>query len=571
MRRFMLSSIALLCTSSLVLAAKPGSAPQNVVNVLTRQNDNQHTSQNLQESILTPANVNSTGFGKLFSFPVDGQVYAQPLYVQNVTIPSKGTHNVVYVATENDSVYAFDADSAKLNPQPLWQVSFLKPPSVLGVPCAAGAGICQLFPIVGITATPVINLATNTLFVVARTQETAGTVVSYVTRLHALDLSSGTEQAGSPTIICSGSGNKGCTLISGSSVVFAPQHQQGRPGLLLVSTPGFAQGVLFLGFAGDGGWVLAYDAATLQFLAAFITTDQKKHTSPPPGLPGNGQAGVWGAGGGMTADSLGNVYAITGDGFFDGVTNWGDSVLKLALTLNSSTGTYTLAPTDYFTPSDQACRFSVGLDLGSTSPLILPSQGGTTPNLMIIAPKSSTSCDPTSSIYVVNRDQMGHMGGQVSLSNGSRKGDENSPAYWASATSHYIYNGGRNSDSTGEPLRAFTVSSAGVSTDSAMSTANKFLLGTSPAISSNGTSNGIVWALDRTESGDILPGTLPIVLHAYDATKLSTELYNSSQAARGRDTAGPSVKFQVPTVVDGKVYVGTQTELDVYGLCPCPQ
>ncbi|HWY21907.1 MAG TPA: hypothetical protein VNX26_11855 [Candidatus Acidoferrum sp.] len=532
------------------------------MHVLTRQNDNQHTGQNLRETILTPANVNSGSFGKLFSYPVDGQLYAQPLYVQNVIIPSKGTHNVVYVATENDSVYAFDADSAKANPNPLWRASFLNPPSVVGVPCAIGAGICQLFPIVGITGTPVINLANNTLYVVARTMETTNSVVSYVIRLHALNIMTGAEQSGSPVVICSGSGNGGCAF-PGQTLLFAPQHQQGRPGLLLVNQPGFAQGIVYMGFAGNSGWVLAYDASTLQLVASFFT-DSGKHVIA--GLPGQGHSGVWGGGGAITADSNGNIYAITGDGYFDGITNWGDTLVKLVLTLNSSTGTYTLVPADYFTPSDQSCRFAQGLDFGSSSPLILPPQGGVTPDLIFAAAKSSTVCDSVSSIYIVNRDNMGHVGGQVSLSNAPAHGSENSPAYWASSTTQYIYSAGVD-----DSIRAFTVSSTGVSASSVMNTTNTLTNGTTPAISSNGTSNGILWALDRTENADILPGTAPIVLHAYDATKLSSELYNSTQASSGRDNAGPSVKFQVPTIVNGKVYVGTQNELDVYGLCPCPQ
>ena len=185
--------------------------------VLTRQYDNQHTGQNLQESILTPSNVNSGSFGKVFSYPVDGQIWVQPLYVPNVNVSTKGTHNVVYVATENAKVYAFDADSAKNNPNPLWFTDFLTPPNVLAVPCDIGAGLCQLFPLVGITQTPVINLANNTMYVVVRTQETAGTVVSYVERLHALDITSGAEQPGSPAVICSAVGDGGCLLAVGAS------------------------------------------------------------------------------------------------------------------------------------------------------------------------------------------------------------------------------------------------------------------------------------------------------------------------------------------------------------------
>ena len=529
--------------------------PAQTPSVLTRQYDNQHTGQNLQETILTPTNVNSGSFGKVFSYPVDGQIWVQPLYVPNVNVIGKGTHNVVYVATENAKVYAFDADSAKKIPNPLWFTDFLNPPNVVAVPCDIGAGLCQLFPLVGITQTPVINLANNTMYVVVRTQETTN-VVSYVERLHALDITSGAEQPGSPVVICSAVGDGGCSF--GGPVMFVPKVKQGRPGLLLVSEPGFSQGVLFMGFAGATGWLLAYDASTLQLVATFYASDGITRS-------GHGFGGIWGAGGAVVADSTGNVYVVTGDGYYDGVINWGDSLIKLVLTLNQGTGTYSLVPADYFTPSDEACRFTNGLDLGSAGPLILPSQGGKTPDLIFQGGKASTICDPTPSIYIVNRDNMGHVGGQVSLSQTAMAGTESSPAYWASATANYIYNVA-NSDS----LRAYTASSSGVSTTSVMQTSNTFLNGSSPAVSANGTSNGIVWALDRTDSADILPGVQPVVLHAYNGTNLS-ELYNSTQAASGRDTAGPSVKFQVPTVVNGKVYVSTQTELDVYGLCPCPQ
>jgi hypothetical protein len=559
MRRLQMLGMVLLCGfgCSSLLFAQAHSPTGSTVSVLTRQNDNQHTGQNLQETTLSTTNVNSGSFGKVFSYPVDGQIWAQPLYVPNVNILNQGTHNVVYVATENAKVFAFDADNAKLNPNPLWRTDFLSPPSVVAMPCSIGAGLCQLFPLVGITQTPVINPVTNTLYVVVRTMETAGTVVSYVIRLHALDITSGAEQSGSPVVICSGVGNAACTF--GTPYKFVPKDKQGRPGLLLVNEPGFSQGVLFLGFAGGPGWVLAYDAATLNLVATFNMSDEKERS-------GHGFGGVWGAGGGVVADTSGNVYVVTADGYFDGTINWGDSLLKLVLTLNKTTGTYSLVAADYFTPSDYACRFTNGLDLGSSGPLILPSQGGSTPNLIVQAGKAETTCDPTASIYIVNRDNMGHVGGQVSLSQAPHRGVENSPAYWAGSTTQYVYSVGVN-----DTIRAYTVSSAGVSVADVMHTTYSFLNGSTPAVSSNGTSNGIVWALDRTENGDILPGVLPVILHAYDANNLSTELYNSTQSASGRDTAGPSVKFQVPTIVNGKVYVGTQTELDVYGLCPCPQ
>ncbi len=559
MYRALVLAILVLHTFPFALNASAGT-----VNVVTRQNDNQHTGQNLQETILTPSNVNSGAFGKVFSYPVDGQIYAQPLYVQGLTMAQGGVHNVVFVATEYDSVYAFDADSAALNPNPLWHVNFLNPPAVAPVPCAQGAGICQLFPIVGITSTPVINLATNTLYVVVRTQETSGSTVNWVVRIHPLDITSGAEKTGSPATICSSTGNGGCQLAGGTGAQFGPHHQQSRPGLLLVPEAGFPQGVLVIGFSGDSGWVLAYDPTNLKLVAAFYTYDEKAHNaSKTPGIPGEGHAGIWGAGAAVVADTSGNIYAVTGDGFWDGVVNWGDSLVKLTLTFNSSTGTYSLVPVDYFTTSDQSCRYAHGLDYGSSGPLVLPPQGGATPNLIFTMGKSNTTCDAVFTGYVINRDNMGHVGGQVSSPTAPNGGAEQSPAYWASPTKQYIYNG-----ANGDNLRAFTVSSTGVSNTSVMKTNMVFEEGTSIVVSANGNTNGIVWALEYTDDPDHQPAMKPFVVHAFDANTLA-ELYNSAQAPSARDTTGPAVKFQVPMVANGKVYVGTSTELDVYGLCPC--
>jgi len=546
--------------STLALAQK---APTGTVNVLTRHNDNAHTGQNLQETILTPTNVNSGSFGKIFSYPVDGQVYAEPLYVQNLTMAQGGVHNVVFVATEYDSIYAFDADSATINPAPLWHTNFLNPPSVAPVPCSQGSGICQLFPIVGITSTPVINLNTNTIYAVVRTQETSGTTVNWVVRLHALDITSGAEKPGSPAVICSQTGNTGCSL-NGSAATFGPHHQQSRPGLLLVPEAGFPQGVLVVGFAGDSGWVLAFDPTSLKLLAAFYTDDEKSHVAGKfPGIPGEGHAGIWGAGGAVVADTSGNIYAVTGDGYWDGTINWGDSLVKLVLTLNSGTGTYSLVPADYFTTSDQACRYAHGLDYGSAGPLLLPPQTGTVTNMIFTTGKQVSTCETTFAGYVLNRDNLGHTGGQISQMTLPNGGGEQSPAYWSTGTKQYVYNGG-----DGDSLRAFTVSSAGVSTSGVLASSIVFSNGTSPAVSANGTTNGIVWAQDYIDDPDHLPSFTPAVLRAFDATTL-TELYDSTQAASARDVAGPPVKFQVPMVANGKVYLGTSTELDVYGLCPC--
>jgi hypothetical protein len=322
--------------------------------------------------------------------------------------------------------------------------------------------------------------------------------------------------------------------------------------------------VLVVGFAGDSGWVLAFDPTSLKLLAAFYTDDEKSHVAGKfPGIPGEGHAGIWGAGGAVVADTSGNIYAVTGDGYWDGTINWGDSLVKLVLTLNSGTGTYSLVPADYFTTSDQACRYAHGLDYGSAGPLLLPPQTGTVTNMIFTTGKQVSTCETTFAGYVLNRDNLGHTGGQISQMTLPNGGGEQSPAYWSTGTKQYVYNGG-----DGDSLRAFTVSSAGVSTSGVLASSIVFSNGTSPAVSANGTTNGIVWAQDYIDDPDHLPSFTPAVLRAFDATTL-TELYDSTQAASARDVAGPPVKFQVPMVANGKVYLGTSTELDVYGLCPC--
>ncbi len=563
-RTLTLAFLALVVLSTFAFAQK---APTGSVNVLTRGYDNQRTGQNLQETILTPTNVNSGTFGKIFSYPVDGQIYAEPLYVSNLTMAQGGVHNVVFVATEYDSIYAFDADSAALNPAPLWKTNFLNPTAgVTPVPCSQGAGICQLFPIVGITGTPVINLATDTLYAVVRTQETVGTTVNWVIRLHALNITSGAEQPGSPVVICSETGNTGCSLL-GSSATFGPHHQQNRPGLLLIPQAGFPQGVLVAAFAGDSGWVLAFDPTSLKLLAAFFTDNEQTHSSGKayPGIPGEGHSGVWGTGAATSADAAGNVYAITGDGFWDGSINWGDSLLKLQLTTSSTSSSgYAWTLVDYFTTSDQACRYAHGLDYGSAGPLLLPTQpGAAVPNMIFTTGKQVSVCEKTYQGYVLNANNMGHTGGQISMMTLSQGGGEQSAAYWTNGTSQWVYNG-----SDGDSIRAYSVSAAGVSATSVNNTAKFFDNGTAPVVSANGTTNGIVWALEQTDDPDQQPDFAPYLLHAFDAVSL-TELYSSAQATGGRDVTGPSTKMQIPTVANGKVYVGTATELDVFGLCPC--
>jgi len=348
--------------------------------VLTHRNDNMRTGQNTSETILTASNVNSATFGKLFSLPTDGYVYAQPLYKSNVLIAGK-THNVLFVATEHDSVYAFDADGQ--SSLPLWQVSFINPSAGITTVPSSDIPDFSIDPEIGITGTPVIDPQSGTLYVVAKTKENG----SYFQRLHALDITTGAEKFGGPVVIQAsvlgtGDGNDGH-----GNIPFDPFHQNQRAALLL------ANGVVYIAFASYGdakpyhGWVLGYNAATLQRVAVFNDT------------PNGSNGGIWQSGEGPSADASGNIFVISGNGTFDadvGGIDFGDSFLKLS----TNGGGLTLV--DFFTPFNQAFLNSNDLDLGSTGTLLLPDQTGTAhPHLVLGAGKDGNA-------YLVDRDNMGH-------------------------------------------------------------------------------------------------------------------------------------------------------------------
>jgi hypothetical protein len=553
-------AIWLILVPAALMAMRPTRPPSPApANVLTWHNDNSHTGQYLNEVILSPSNVNSTQFGKLGSYPVDGQIYAQPLYWKGLNISGQGSHDVVFVATENDSVYAFDADNPGANPNPLWHASFTNPPGVTAIPCGDITSSCHVDPVVGITGTPVIDPTSKTLYVIARTKETAGSNVTYPQRLHALDITTGAEKFGGPVTITASVG----------SVTFDTLHAGQRPGLLMIAGKNGAHNVIYIAWAGFtdklvttglNGWVMAYDGETLAQLGVFNTTPNGKN------------GGIWGSGGGLAADSAGTLYASTGDGNFDastGGSDYGDSLIKLL------PGTNGFTVEDYFTPKDQTCRRQQDLDLGSGGPMLLPPQTGSHPSEMIAAGKGGSPCDQFGSsfaapIYVVNRNQMGHFNSQqdriIQTVQGAGAGYWSAPAYWQGQTSAYVYYCGITTDDTlGDYLRLYTLSGGLLSSSSVSQSPGLFLAGCTPSISANGATNGIAWAIERQDSLDTDPGNLPAILHAYDATNVATELYNSSQAGT-RDQAGAGVKFQVPTIANGKVYVGTQSELDIYGL-----
>jgi hypothetical protein len=505
-----------------------------VANVTTFHYDNGRTGQNTSETILTPSNVNVSQFGKLFAQPVDAAIFAQPLYVANLTIGGTA-HNVVFVATENDTVYAFDADSnTGANATYLWKASLVD--AAHGAPAGAVAVSQPQLPCggtgtFGVTSTPVIDANTNTMYVVAFSKESG----NYVNRLHALDITTGNEKSQGPVVIdatVSGTGDGS----SNGQLTFSKMLQFIRPALLLSNgTIYVASGALCEGYGPFHGWIFAYSESTLAQTAVFNTT------------PNGGLGGVWMSGAGLAADSSGNIYLATGNGTFDTTnipaTMFGDTFLKLSSTL-------TLL--DYFTPFYQASMAEYDDDLGSGGVLLLPNQPGNNPHELVEAGKYGY-------IYVVNRDQMtaGNLHYCTTCTSGidpqiveelqnALGGMWAMPAYWNSN----LYFWGQadvlkqysvtNGTLGGSPVSQNTLSMGG--------------FGTTPSVSSNGTANGILWAL---AGGD---------LYAYDATNVANQFYDSGTAPNGRDTLGGTLKFTTPVITNGKVYVGTSTELDVFGL-----
>ncbi len=529
--------------------------------VLTQHNDISRTGQNTTETILNTSNVNVNQFGKLFALPTDGQVYAQPLYVPGVTI-NGATHNVLIVASEADSVYAFDADSnTGANSTPLWKAS------LVDAAHGAGAGETPLNssttidctdtqPLIGITSTPVIDPTSNTIYVEAKS--TNGS--SYFHRLHALDLLTGNEKSPGPiqiaaTIAGTGDGSTNGQLIFNSAIISL--HQQARPGLLLMNGA-----TIFIAFASHAatsvrfhGWLLAYDAATFAQKSVYVTT------------PNGGLGGFWMSGAGIAADSSGNIFIASGNGDFDTgnvpARETSDTLLKLGTT------NQILTLLDYFTPQDQEALYTGDLDLGSGGVLLLPAQPGSFPDILVAAGKEGR-------IYVVNRDQLttGNSHYCSGCANDSEIVEESAsgavggmwsmPAYW----NNNIYFWGSY-----DVLKSIPVTNGLPDFTKISSNATSIEFpGATPSISSNGTASGtaVLWAIDSSHYGSRGPGSGPAVVYAYDATNVvnGTELWNSTRAANNRDQAGNAVKFTTPTISNGKVYVGTSTEVDVYGLLP---
>ena len=507
--------------------------------VTTQHNDNLRTGQNLNETELTPTLVSGGQFGKLFSQTVDGLVYAQPLYVPNIYIPGKGTHNVVYVATEHDSVYAWDADNnSGSNANPLWQISFINPSQGIttissnDVNCPDG-----VIPEIGVTSTPVIDVSTNTIYVLAETKENG----NFVHRLHALDITTGAEKVGGPAVIAGSVAGTGAGS-SGGTLTFDPSLHLNRPGLLLTTG-----GNIFIAWASNcdnppfHGWIMSYSAATLEQTAIWATT------------PNGDGGGTWMSGGGIAADGNGSVYFATGNGTFDTSgtpVDFGDSVIRM--TLNGSGPT----AADYFTPYNQGNLENGDIDVASGGPLLLPDQPGSHPKELIQVGKEG-------SIYVIDRANMGHYNPHnnsqlVQNLIGQVGGIYGTPAYW---------NGNVYFGASYDALKAFSVINGMLSSVPTSSSALSFTYpGATPSISANGDNDAILWVLqtDTQNNGNE-------VLRAYDATNLASELYDSNQNS-ARDNPGRAVKYAVPTIVNGKVYVGSANAINVYGsLSQLPQ
>jgi hypothetical protein len=486
------------------------------VAVTTWHYDNARSGANPNETILTPLNVNSNQFGKLFTQPVDGPVIGQALYLPGVTIPGKGVHNVVYVATMHDSVYAFDADSAAgKNASPLWQTSFLTNGAIPVPVKLQGCAPTTQWTEVGIVSTPVIDPVAGTIYVVAKTYENS----TFVHRLHALDVTTGLEKTGSPVVI------KASYLFAGFNYIFNDRIQVNRPALLLEN------GNLYIAFGSTGcrsnkeqGWVMAYNASTLQPAGAF---DDE---------PGSGAGAIWQRGGGLSADSLGNIYAATGDGDFTPGANFGQSVLKL-----SQVGG-TLQVADWFTPFNELYLDQHDLDM-SEPVLVLPNQAGRHPHLVAAVGKEGT-------IYILNRDKMGNF--CATCTKADTQIVQELPAMAPETGALIYWNNTIYSSGAGLPIMAMTLT-RGLLGKTPIAQSKNATHGHSPVISANGTTEGVVWQLAG------------IYLLAFDAKTL-VKLYGSGQARDGRDSFPPVPHFANLVVANGKVYVGANNSLVVFGL-----
>jgi hypothetical protein len=520
--RILSLSLVMLLTSSLALAT----------DVTTNRNDNQRTGCNLAETILTQSNVNYNTFGLLFSVSVEGQIDAQPLYLSSVTIRGV-THNVLYAVTEDDNIYAYDADTGAK----LWKASAL----MTGEKPAVAANGCKQPPTIGITSTPVIDPSSGphgTIYLVATSENSSG---QFFQRLHALDVTTGAEEFGGPVTVAAqypGTGEGS----SGGYVIFNPDQYAERAALLLLN------GVIYTSWTShcDGtpytGWIIGYNETTLAQTTVLNVT------------PNGDQGAIWQAGNGPAADTLGNIFFADANGTFDTTLNsrgfptmgdQGNGIIRLTTTNGQ------LAVADYFNPYNTVVESKYDMDLGAGGVILLPplqDASGNTWNLAIAAGKDGN-------VYIVNRDNMGKFNPKNNdaiyqeLVGALPGGMWAAPALFGSN----VYFG-----TNGSNMLQFQFTNATLGSTPVSKSAITFTYpGTTPSISANGTSNGILWAIQHTD---------PSVLHAYNPANLATEFYNSTQAAGNRDEFGYASHFGTPTIVNGKVYVGTTNSVAVFGL-----
>ena len=492
------------------VAGTASAAITDLDGVFTYHNDKARDGANTKEYALNTSNVKSATFGKRFACSIDAAAYAQPLWVANMAIGG-GTHNIVLAATQHDTVYAFDADASPCHTY--WSKSLLASGETWVTDSDVG-NTGDLVPDIGIVGTPVIDPATKTLYVVSKSKN--GT--TFHQRLHALSLTDGSEKFAGPKDIAFSSGG----------VTFDPLRQNERCGLALVN------GVVYIAYASHGdrpvyyGWIVGYSASTLAQVSVF--------NDSTVGAADGKNAGIWMAGGAPSADSSNNLYVITGNGAFNGTTQFGDSFLKLPSSL--------AAPSSFFTPNDESILNGGDTDLGSGGAAVLVDEPSSpVPHLLIGGGKDGR-------LFLLNRD---NLGGHTSTDSGVVQnygvgnGIFSTPAFWQNTV--YIAPSGGH-------LQAISFNTTTGKLTAASQSAQSFgFPGSTPSVSSQGSSNGIVWTLERVNGASA-------VLHAYDATNVATELWNSGS------TAGQSVKFTVPTVANGKVYLGTAGEISVYGLSP---
>jgi len=517
------------CSVIMVFVLCLGTSPafaQN--NVLTQHNDNTRSGLNTNETILTPASVNVNSFGELFTQNVDGIIVGQPLYASQVLMNDGLVHNVVYVATQNNTVYAFDADSTQgKNASPLWSVSLNEGGTADPISDYGCTG--THYTEIGIMGTGVIDPGKTTLYLVAKTVTGSGQNQVRNFALHALDITSGNELLGGPVSIAATAPS------SNGSGTFNPIYQMQRPALLLQN------GVVYIGFGGNGcdeyaynGWFLAYNAQTLQQQAAFLVT--------PDGM----RASIWQGGSGPAVDESGNIYVVTANGTYDGPeggNDFGDTVLKMGWT-GSNFGVL-----DYFTPYNQKQLSTQDLDLGSAGVLVLPDQPGLYPHELVAGGKQGT-------LYLVNRDNEGQFDAEAddviqSIPRAVVSELTGVPSY---------FNGSVYVAGDLDYIKQFSLVNGLLTTEPVSQTTVAFG-GAGPAstsITANGSSNAILWAIRHTNPA----------LFAFDPTNLANEFYDSTQAKGLRDKLVPVVRFTTPTISNGKVYIGGTSALAVYGLLP---